>query len=220
MVEIIRTKTRAEGGITPEEKARMDVCLIDGCLKHVKSGGLCSAHYERKRKYGSPTISKTTPGEPLRYFENFVLSFEGDDCLVWPYGKHQQGYGVLYYEGRTVFVHRLACEQAYGPPPSLKHEAAHACGNGHIGCCNPMHISWKTPTENIADKIIHGTMAMGEANGRSKLTVKDVLEIFSIRNSLSLPQIADRYGVSRSAIADIYAGRTWSWLTIDAEFQQ
>jgi hypothetical protein len=206
MAKIIRTKSKAHGGITSA------VCSVGGCVKTIKSLGLCSAHYERQRKYGDPLISRTTPGEPLSYYRSSVLGHDGNECLIWPYGRHQQGYGILHYGGSAAFVHRLVCEQTHGESPSSIHEAAHSCGNGHLGCVNPNHLSWKTPAENTADKITHGTLARGERNGKSRLTQNDVRKIMSMKGRFSLDEVASRFGVKRPTIADIYAGRTWNWL--------
>lgn len=32
------------------------------------------------------------------------------------------------------------CELVYGKPPMPKHQAAHNCGKGNLGCINPKHL--------------------------------------------------------------------------------
>ena len=50
-------------------------------------------------------------------------------------------------------VSRVVCEEAHGPPPSPKHQAAHATLSGCFGdlCVAPHHLRWATNRENQAD---------------------------------------------------------------------
>src|SRR3990167_5821208 len=77
--------------------------------------------------------------------------YHGDDCLIWPFARKQDGRGQIGYEGETYGAHEFMCILVNGPAPSPIHETAHSCGNGHGGCVNPKHLSWKTPTENHID---------------------------------------------------------------------
>src|SRR3990167_2955933 len=140
----------------------LGVCSIEGCDKPFEARGYCIAHYRRWRRHGNPTAGGTPWGEPEQYFLEIVLSFTSDECLLWPYHKGSNGYGMLWRDNRQQGVHRLACEAIHGPPPTPKHEAAHLCGKGHNGCCNPQHVRWATPAENCADALAHGTQARGE----------------------------------------------------------
>jgi hypothetical protein len=158
----------------------------------------------------------TIPGEPLEFLLSKALPFKDTQtCLIWPYAKSTDGYGCIVIDGRRCIVSRLVCESTHGPSPTDTHQAAHDCGNS--SCCNPTHIRWKTPKENCADKIIHGTNVgnykpkFGESNGRSLLTRDQVM---AIRGSTAEPRrkLADRYGVSVSTIAAIRARQNWTWL--------
>jgi len=84
----------------------------------------------------------------------------GYECLIWPYAKTNKGYGVGYgrtkINGRKQIVSRIICEAVRGAPPTPRHEAAHSCGNGHLGCCTKRHLFWKTPEENWEDRRRHG----------------------------------------------------------------
>lgn len=133
------------------------LCKLDGCGKPSFSLGWCSSHYGRNRTHGDPLAGKASDGEPLRYFLEVVLPYEGKNCLTWPYGRDSNGYGGLWVDGVSHRAHRLACERVHGPAPRPDLEAAHSCGKGHEGCCNPNHLSWKTRAENENDKYVHGT---------------------------------------------------------------
>ena len=106
----------------------------------------------------------------MRYFQEIVLPYTGDDCLKWPFGGIRAGYGQLNTGGRQQYVHALACESTYGPAPTPNHVASHNCGKGHEGCCNPRHMAWKTRAEDAADRLVHGTHNRGDRHySRRKL---------------------------------------------------
>ena len=128
-------------------------CSVEGCKRPYYARGLCSMHWQRKYVYGydDPSENRRTPiGEPLRFLEEEVLTYIGDECLLWPYSKNG-GYGQIGYHGRVVEVHRLVCEIKSGPPPP-NHVAAHSCGNGDLGCITPNHLGWSTRSQNARHK--------------------------------------------------------------------
>lgn len=189
------------------------ICSIPDCGKPRHARTWCGSHYQRWTKFGDPTGGG--PDRPLRgslpgYLEDVVMTFEEDDCLLWPFAKTNAGYGVIRMDGKNVVVSRYVCERVHGRPPTPEHEAAHSCGNGHLGCVSLKHLSWKTPVENQADRIIHGTTNRGERHGMSKLTKQDVLNIRSSQETNVA--LAHRYGVGVGSINNVLARRTWGWL--------
>lgn len=193
------------------------ICSVDGCHErvHVISRGLCSAHYQRMMIYGDPLgggKKHARKGEPIRFIIETALSYAGDDCLLWPYAKAGRGYGTLSIDGRLSYAHRFVCELSNGPPPTPRHEAAHSCGNGHLGCVSPHHLRWATRRENHADKIEHGTHNRGERCASSKLTAAEVLEIRSLAGALPQSQIGAKFGVSQTTAGQIIRRARWGWL--------
>lgn len=186
----------------------MTTCKVDGCGAPARSRGWCDPHYKRWWRYGDPLGGSTSKGDVSEYFNNFVLSYDGDDCLSWPYAK-LKGYGQIRHGGKRRCVSRLICEIVNGPPPSPKHEAAHNCGKGHEGCCNPKHIRWDTPKGNSADKIIHGTTSRGERAPSVKLTAEQVLTIRILAGKLLQQEIGEMFGVHFSTISAIITRKLW-----------
>jgi len=187
-------------------------CLIEGCGKPARNRGWCEAHYARWRHHGDPLRggnlrARASLGEPARYLMEVVLKHQGPECLIWPFGR-TGGYGRI---GRRGLVHRIVCEAVHGPPPTPQHEAAHSCGRGHDGCVSRTHLSWKTPKENSADRVLHGTAPCGEQNGYAKLTAADLVAIRSAlaAGNTTQRQIAAQFGVSHGTISLIRHGRTW-----------
>jgi HNH endonuclease len=66
------------------------------------------------------------------------------------------GYHLLSVSfGGAASVHALVCETYHGPKPSPAHQAAHL--NGNPSDNRPSNLAWKTPKENAADRVRHGT---------------------------------------------------------------
>lgn len=121
--------------------------------------------------------------------------------FVMPKGYHRVN---LYGEEENypgALVHRIVLEVFVGPCPEGM-EAAHGDGDpGHNALSN---LSWKTPQENAADKIEHGTDCRNEQHYGVKLTNEQVLKI---RSSTALQKVlAHEMGVSRSLISMIRSG--------------
>lgn len=193
--------------------AKQSLCLIEGCGKPNKARGFCNLHYQRLLKHGDPLGGGTSIGEPQRFFEE-IAQYNGDECLAWPFAHNKNGYGRMRVDGKMVYVTRRLCEEVNGPPPTPKHEAAHSCGNGHEGCVTKRHLEWKTPSENQADKLTHGTHNRGERQGASKLTETQAREILAFKGKETQRSIAERFGVSRTAVSQIHCGRNWNWMDV------
>lgn len=172
------------------------------------SPAVLSSLTTRETKTGRPIGS----GEAQRFLRDVVFTYEGDDCLIWPFARQKNGYAQIGYEGRTQIVSRIVCERSNGPAPTPDHHAAHTCGNGSNGCVNMRHLLWKTRAENEADKIDHGTACLGERNPQAVLTEDDVAEIRRLRGEFTTRQIGDMFGISQTTVSAIHVGKRWGWL--------
>lgn len=188
----------------------MRKCKIEGCDKEGNGGmELCRMHYTRYRRHGDPLlVLRKKNVNVIGYLHNVVLPHDGEECIFWPFSK-AKGYGQVYKDGKLQLVSRIVCEAENGPPPTPKHQAAHSCGKGHLACCNRKHLSWKTPAENSADKIVHGTQTYGESSPTSKLSEEQVKTIFSLRGIEKHRQISKRFGISMSHVSYIQRGLSW-----------
>lgn len=192
---------------------RKRICSIPDCGKPHYGRGYCAMHLHRFKVHGDPhKRARLANGESSRWIDEVALNYEGEECLPWPFGRINQGYGILRINGRDEVASRVVCERAYGTPPTPKHQAAHSCGNGHHGCVNKRHLSWKTPSENAADKIVHGTTTRGERSALAKLNSGQVAEIRSLIGRVPQRQIAARFGIDQSTVSDIKRGKSWDWL--------
>lgn len=187
------------------------MCKVDGCGGRPIGRGYCGKHYQKLMKYNDPLGGKTaTPsGAPMSFINQSIQS-NSDCCCFWPFGKAGRGYGVLHHNGRMTYVHRLVCELVHGPAPTPKHEVAHSCGNGHVGCINHRHLRWSTRSENHADKVLHGTTLRGENSSSAKLTERDVVEIRQRYGSIRTKTLAAEFGVRAETINQIVRRERWS----------
>jgi hypothetical protein len=181
-------------------------CTIDGCGKMLLANGMCSMHYNRQRRRGSPFLrNKAANGELAAWLNEHVLCYEGDDCQEWPFQKICNGRGGISIDGKTVLVARVVCERVHGPAPTPDHETAHSCG--HAWCVTKRHVRWATHVENEADKILHGTHLRGEKIGTSRWNEG---QIRFIRNSsMSARQIEEFMGVGRDYVYSIRGYKVW-----------
>lgn len=190
-------------------------CSVDGCERNSNSyakgsRGYCNAHYKKLRRCGDPRGVGTEKGEPLRWIEEHA-SYAGDGCLVWPFKRSGRRYGEVWVEGHVRRASRLICRLAHGPEPTPEHEAAHSCGNPP--CCNPRHLRWATPSENMADKLIHDTHQRGSRNGSAKLSDDQARQILALRGSTTQVAIAAQFQISVSTVNRIHSAKAWVWLS-------
>lgn len=190
-------------------------CSLKDCSNKHYQAGLCCSHYERKRKHGDPMAGGASKGAAINWIMESI-AYEGDDCIAWPFYRAKSGYGRITYNSKRLVASRLMCELAHGLPPSSDMDAAHSCGNGHKGCMNPRHLSWKSKVENSADRIIHGTHRQGADINFTKLKEHEVLEIFR-RAKAGDPQkeIASDFGIVQAQVSRILLKQRWRHLTRD-----
>jgi|GEM_PF-1060668 len=146
-------------------------------------------------------------GKTIQWLRDHA-NHDGDYCLIWPFNRNPNGYGQLVYLQKSGYAHRMMCEMAHGPAPSREHEAAHSCGNGHMGCAHPKHLSWKTRSENRLDCQQHGTQRRARSATEGRLTPAQVLGIKALKGKKTQAEIAFTFGVSEPTIRDIFLGRS------------
>ena len=150
---------------------------------------------------------KAKDGEPRAFLDAHV-DYQGDGCVIWPFGRFKSGYGSV---GRNERAHRLMCELAHGPAPD-GYDAAHSCGRRL--CINPLHLRWATRADNMADAIAHGTTTRGEKHGAARLTEVAALDILArLMAGETHDAIAAAHGVARTTVTDIAKGKNWAWLS-------
>jgi hypothetical protein len=125
----------------------MRICSVPGCTSKHKARGYCSAHWNRLCRYGTLFARIASPGDHQAFLD-FAMTYDGNDCLIWPYGTTTKfRYGAVDGD----YAHRVICERTYGPAPEGKRYAIHACDTPLCIC--KRHLRWGSQAENMADMV-------------------------------------------------------------------
>lgn len=145
----------------------------------------------------------------LEWFLAKIEPEPNSGCWLWCGGWLDTGYGNTSVEGARL-AHRYSWTLFNGPVPA-GFMVRHRC-DVRV-CVNPAHLELGDHAENMRDMTARGRadVRRGDRNTQARLTVDDVTEIRRQRSEgTTHAALADRFGVTRSAIQSIDAGRTWS----------
>lgn len=147
---------------------------------------------------------------PERWLQDHKDYPHKDWCLVWPFGRDPRvGRGIVRTgPGKpklpSGWAHRVMCEMVHGTPPTPQHQAAHSCGNGHLGCVNPHHLSWKTNSENQLERYrVHERgLAPNPYGNRGHYTPEQISEIRRLyaEGNHTQVKLAEMFGCSLGTI--------------------
>ncbi len=113
------------------------------------------------------------------------------------------GYFVCNLNGYRT-VHRYMYAQKYGNI-TLDDIIRHICDNPR--CINPEHLLKGTHADNVQDRVDRNRSAIGERNGRSKLTEEQVLDIYYSKDSNNY--LTNKYSIDRKLIYAIKHKLIW-----------
>jgi hypothetical protein len=202
---VVRSTRPALTETTMERRmAALAICSIPDCGKKFHSRGYCVNHYLSFRRNGDTKRRRAEAGAPMRWVKEHIAAPPSDECVKWPFGTSNQGYGYVTHDGRHWGAHRLICLMAHGEPDDPSLVAAHSCGRGAQGCVNKAHLRWRTSAENSAEMGEH--MRMGINTRHRKLSDQDVEAIRSSKN-IQQKDLAVAYGVSKTMISRVVNGK-------------
>lgn len=150
------------------------------------------------------TKSKRTKEEWKQHISTNVSMDGNTGCWNWKKALGSGGYGVTWYNGKTVYAHRMSYFAFNGDfDPNFL--VLHSCDNP--SCVNPKHLILGSDQDNSSDMVNKNRSAKGSKNGLAKLT-EDMIP--TIRESvLSSRALSNLLGISKTVILDIKRNKIW-----------
>jgi len=149
------------------------------------------------------TISRTQE-ELLEALFARSIPNEVTGCLLWQGPVAGKGYGITCWQGKQVYIHRIAYH--FANPTEKLDVIRHTCDTPN--CWAEDHLRNGTTADNVADKIAKGRMPIGESlSNTSKFTEEQIREIRS--SQMNLYAAAAHYGCTASNIYYIRARKSW-----------
>lgn len=144
-------------------------------------------------------------------FHDKVSPEPNSGCWLWTGAVKEYGYGVIGLGRRSEGIqkaHRVAY-RLYKCDPGDK-IVMHKCDNPY--CVNPDHLALGTLADNMQDCVRKGRNFVPNNRGENakwaKLTIRAVTEIR--KRERRGTEYARMYGVSKSAVYQIWAGQNWA----------
>ncbi len=148
------------------------------------------------------------------FYKNVLMPNNKNECWIWQKQKTSR-YGKMTVNGiKSIGAHRFSYEYFNEEIPDGMF-VCHHCDQPK--CVNPKHLFLGTPQDNVDDKMRKGRFkcAIGEKQGHSKLTEKDVIEIkLKLKAGISRKNISKEYLVNILTIGKIARGETWRHIII------
>lgn len=158
-------------------------------------------HNPNRFNLGAYNKARTKP------FEDQYIPEPNSGCWIWLGGVNSGGYGQVKRDQKSVLAHRLSWGIEHGEPAPRGRMVCHSCDN--TLCVNPDHLFLGDALINMTDKMTKGRhrVAVGESQGRAKLTASIVISIRSDRRPQQ--EIANDHGISVASVSNIKARKSW-----------
>ena len=142
------------------------------------------------------------------------VEYTVDSNGCWVCTSHRpnkNGYVYIHVNGISYRLNRYVYQLYHGEIPSGL-VVRHTCDNRK--CMNPEHLILGTQRQNMQDMVNRHRQAVGELNGKVKLTEEQVKEI-QLDSTTKYKDLAKKYGVSITAIGLVKRNVNWRHLVRD-----
>lgn len=144
-----------------------------------------------------------------RYFRHVQKT---DTCWLWTGEISTNGYARFHADRAKHSATRWLYQTTIGPLEK-RLRLCHTCDVRH--CVNPSHLFVGTDTDNMRDCINKGrfvhNVPYGSRSSKAKLNEAQVVDILTnpTYRAIGSAEVANSFGVSRSAIQKIWGRRRW-----------
>lgn len=131
-----------------------------------------------------------------------------DECWIWTGHSNNKGYGLVSFDRKILYAHRISYELYNGPIPD-RMLVCHHCDNRR--CVNPKHLFLGYPKDNSDDMVNKNRQTKGSNNPRAKLVSDDIRQIRELHKTRKFTRsnLAKLFGVSSSHITAILNYTYW-----------
>jgi len=138
-----------------------------------------------------------------RFLSKFTQGSE-DECWEWQAAIADTGYGLIRFNGKSTGAHRVSYLHFVGDIPDGLW-VLHRCDNRR--CVNYHHFFLGDREANRADMISKNRQPHGDDHWNSKIPVRDVPRIFTLRKAgMIQKEIGAMFGVGADQICRILNG--------------
>lgn len=164
------------------------------------------------------TVPMTDEQIRARFVKYANIPDDPNACWIWSRSLTESGYGKVTVRRKTMLASHLAYELYVGPiPPGMfiLHDPIHCYSRA---CVNPRHLRCGTKKDNSHDSIIAGTKIRGVKHYKARLNDETVREIRRLycEEHVSYEQLAEKYGVTPSAIRSAVKFLRWTHIDPDS----
>ena len=134
---------------------------------------------------------------------------QANGCMIWSKSIDRSGNGKFQYgKCRYQLAHMYAwIVHARDPLIPTGMSVCHACGTR--ACCAPSHMRLGDASSNMKDKVKDGT----SLHGRNTKVSEDIARaIKNSKDEMTVPERAEKFGVSTRYIRGIDTGHSFNWL--------
>jgi len=133
-----------------------------------------------------------------------------NQCWVWSALKMYNGYGIITWDSKRYFAHRISYIIFKGLIPQGK-IIRHICNNSL--CVNPKHLILGTQRDNLIDAAKIGSHSYQKLNTEAVKVIKWMLK-YRYDNTL-VKRLAKLYKVHINTIYNIKHNKRWQWVKIN-----
>ena len=151
----------------------------------------------------------------LEKHQDKIVTLSESGCMIWTAASTQKGYGIAFAGRISAAGHKIpegAHRLSYVAENGTIPKGAYVLHRCDVPCCvNPNHLFLGDQLANMQDMAAKGRSPIGSRHGMATMNEDVVRRIRSEYrfHRVTAAMLADRYGLTRSAVAAVVRRQTW-----------